>query len=136
MGIEDLVVPEQIAARPVALGKNRLGQSDRLGRLGVVLRFDDDARFAREIGENRLGKLLVERRVHDDFRRLCLLCCDNRTGRASPAISKQSAAHNCSSQRRHDIYWLSAFSCRLSARICILLLADSRQPLADSSLQA
>ncbi len=64
--VEDLVVPEQVAARPPGLGDDQVRQADRLGALDVELGEDPHAGPFAIRFQHRLGELAVERRVDDD----------------------------------------------------------------------
>ena len=64
--VQDLVVPEQVTARPASLGNDRVGQADGLGALDVELGEETDARGLVIGIQNRLGKLAIEGRVDHD----------------------------------------------------------------------
>src|SRR2546421_158904 len=56
-GGQDLVVPEDVAARPPGLAHQLLVQADRLARLGIVLGRDFQPGPAGEFAQGFLGKL-------------------------------------------------------------------------------
>ena len=74
-GVEDLIVPEQVAARLNGLGDQRVGQPDSLRALNIKLAPQRNAGLFGQILQHRFGKLAIERRVdHDrpvDRHRLC-----------------------------------------------------------------
>ena len=64
--VQDLVVPEQVAARPPRLGDDQVRQADGLRALDVELGQDADAAPLAVSFKHRLGELPVEGRVNDD----------------------------------------------------------------------
>src|SRR2546423_762067 len=77
MRIQDLIVPEEIAARPLALFQNCLDETDRFGRLHIVFSTDDNSRLLCKFLETRLREFLIECRVNDTLRlRVAATPCD------------------------------------------------------------
>jgi len=66
-GVQNFVVPKNVAARAAPLGANAIDQSDRLRRLRVINRAHLDAGPGSEVGQDRLGELPVERGVNHDL---------------------------------------------------------------------
>ena len=66
-GIENLVIPENVTPRPLALGKDGLRQANRFCGLSVELTEHADAGCLFEIREDRLGKSFVQCSVNHDF---------------------------------------------------------------------
>ena len=65
--VQNLVVPEYVAARSRRFLDDRGGQADRLRGLGIELGQDRDAGDALEFLVDRLGEFSVERSIGDDL---------------------------------------------------------------------
>ena len=70
---EQLVVPEDIAARPLPLGHDQIDEAQRLRRLGVVPHIHADASLFLEVLQNGVGIDRVMRAVDDERLRIALL---------------------------------------------------------------
>ena len=58
-GVEDLIVPEDIAAGPVGLPDHLLLEADRFFRLGIVMGGDFQSRLPVEVAEQLLSEILI-----------------------------------------------------------------------------
>ena len=75
-GVEDLIVPEQVAAGLNGLGDQCVGQPDSLRALNIKLAPQRNAGLFGQILQHRFGKLSIERRVdHDRLVGRHRLCC-------------------------------------------------------------